>query len=70
MISSPVLLSAREVDALLSNLGAVASRQQIQIGLQGAGLNDPRITVQVKWGTHEDVVAQGQVLDPRVLQQE
>lgn len=60
-------MTAREIDALLSNLRELAIRQHLEICRQARVLDDLVVARLVEWLAKQDVLAEGRVANPRLL---
>ena len=65
--ADPLLLPAREVDSLLSDLGAVTVRKNLEIGPQGASVQNSAVHLLVVFPAKSDIVLKSGVLHPRLL---
>ena len=63
----PRLLSPAQRQSLLSNLGPVSHLKQHQILVQSALVDDLAVPGVIEFGTEQDVITDGLVLDPRFL---
>lgn len=62
-----MLLPARHIHPLFSNLRGISCWQLLQVGSQSARVQHRFVPFSVVGLTHEDAVPQGQVLNPRFL---
>ena len=65
--ANALLLPARQIDALLADLGRVAARHDVEVDDQGAGVDDLGVELVVVVAAEEDVLARRLVLDPGLL---
>ena len=63
----PRLLSPTQRQSLLSNLGLVSCLEQCQVLAQSTLVDNLAVPDLVEFGTEQDVIADGLVLDPRFL---